>query len=106
MRTSPLIATAVALICGLVLFASSGTAQAGMAAANASSDADCSWIIMTPPGFGGPGGIGKTCIVPVLNPVLRLLPGTCNWLAPLMPPGWGPDSELTPLGCEIDDHNP
>jgi hypothetical protein len=60
----------------------------------------CSFIINTPPGFGGPGGIGNGCKVPVVATTPDLQPGDCDWLSATRPVGWNP-AEVTPRACLI-----
>ena len=69
------------------------------------TDDHCSWIL-TPPGFGGPGGIGQSgCRVPVLWLLPDLVSGGCDWIGLQAGPGWDPPI-VTPRACEIYESNP
>ena len=83
----------------------SGRASASVKPGETSTETGCSWII-SPPGFGGPGGIGGTgCIVPVADSASDLAAGDCDWLIAHSPSGWGAPI-VTPRACEFYDGNP
>ena len=81
------------------------SAQARLDAGAATED-NCNWIL-TPPGFGGPGGIGQSgCRVPVLWLLPDLVSGAaCDWLALQATPGWDPPI-VTARACEIYPSDP